>query len=405
LLSTILALVLAQGVTYRSAADAAPSAFSLIEGANSAAVLDVRMTTCGTTPVVAKGGPLTVTRAATQNYVCADGVMRSAPANTLPITEQGGQIFGAGTNTILQSEDFSTTWTTSGVGVAAPTITTNQTNSPQGTLTADQLAYPAVSGANVSIVQQSFTATAVPWTGSGYVKGQSGSGTIFLSFGTTISAPCVFNTSTWTRCSVTGTLTAAAWLFKIGVDKTTTGNTDQGAQTVFLSDFQVEADSFAAPYQPTTTVPVAWTATSVSMSASIAIGSAWCATIRESLSDWSVTSAHMNLGAAQGVANSVYMNGGFFGIFDATATQKYYTLAMSGSGPKTLTLCSANGAMSASLNSVNVGSGPNGAGTGMSTWQQPIGVYIGENSSAGNQINGYVTRFTLCNTASASGCR
>jgi hypothetical protein len=381
-------------------------------GGASAAVLDVRMTTCGTTPVVARGGPLTVTRAAAQNYVCADGVMRSAPANTLPITEQGAQIFGAGTNTILQSQALDNgTW--SKVGSATPpTVTADQAVAPDGTVTAEQVSYPAVNGAGYSVLAQAWTATAVPWTLSGYVKGQSGAGTIFLNVylgGTTFGAACNYVSTAWTRCKITQTLTAASWTAEIGVDKTVTGDTDQGAQIVYVWGVQFEAAPFASPYQPTTTTAVSWPATVVTAPNALAAAQEqnFCVSVNASSGNQGFF-VYGAIGAAS-VANSSALGASgllpFFNVFDNSAAYKQINSgSVSIDSAKHAISGCVSGATSVSVfkDNISLSGGVSGSGVGVQSALASVG--IGSDSAGGYNLNGYMSRFMLCNSPNQARC-
>ncbi len=161
------------------------------------------------------------------------------------------------TNLAVQSEDFKTTWLANGA-----TVTANTGLGPDGSFTADRAVLPAITGVgDTSIVFQGFTATAAPWVGSVYVRGVSGAGTVYLTLTDastaeeSTSTPCVVNTTTFTRCSVTRTLAAATRYFLVGMAGAAIYGqpSSQPAITVELYGAQVETGSTPSPYCPTTT--------------------------------------------------------------------------------------------------------------------------------------------------------
>lgn len=118
----------------------------------------------------------------------------------------------------LQTEDFATSWSKS----ADVTLTVNQATAPDNTVTADALVFNS-GAASESAVFQSITRTAAKWTDSVYVKGNGQSGTIdvvqWASVGSLFSMACNYNSTTWTRCSLSNTLTAVPWYLIIGCEK------------------------------------------------------------------------------------------------------------------------------------------------------------------------------------------
>lgn len=226
-----------------------------------------------TSPTGAKGETLTFTRAS--NGTCtktasgglattgiSNGDLVVCSTNQPRVMYDPNGVLGlfaesTRTNSALQSEDFTTTWLTLASGVAAPTITANAAAAPDGATTADRIQVPATAGGtNYSFVYQSITVTAAAWSASVYLKGNGTSGSTYLHAtpdGVTWQRQlCTFVASTWTRCLWENrTLTATAWIFRIGTDRRDAGQSDQGAQDFFAWGFQAEAGAFVSSYIPT----------------------------------------------------------------------------------------------------------------------------------------------------------
>jgi hypothetical protein len=88
------------------------------------------------------------------------------------------------------------------------------------------------------------------------VKGVSGSGRTYLS--ATISGAsfpltgaCDFVSTSWSRCTATGTLTAALYYLQIGVDLRDGAQATQPAQSVYVWGASCEEGAYATSYIPT----------------------------------------------------------------------------------------------------------------------------------------------------------
>lgn len=169
-------------------------------------------------------------------------------------------------NWTLQSEAFGAAeWGAASGGTgppAVPVITANQATAPDGTLTADKVDFPSVSGAGYSVLYGAtgYTSWIGSWTHSLYVKGVSGSGTIYLMStpgGTYNSAACAYTSTDWTRCTVTGTETAAAWYLQIGIDLRDGAQSAKAAQSVYLWGAMRNQGATTGAYVKTTTVAAA----------------------------------------------------------------------------------------------------------------------------------------------------
>ena len=219
------------------------------------------------------GDIITFTRASTATYFDSAGVLQSAAIdaprfdyNPSTLAARGLLIEEARTNLLLQSEDFSTTWTTS----ASPTITTNTTVAPDGTTTADTITSTSTS---------SYVAQIVTFTGDGtktysiFIKAGTSGNTRLSIRDTTALVSRGQADITWAgsvpSVSVTnGSLQALqacpnGWYrLQVIVDSVIAANTNQlriqpdntvGTGSVIFWGAQIENAAFSTSYIPTTT--------------------------------------------------------------------------------------------------------------------------------------------------------
>lgn len=227
----------------------------------------------GETISYTRTGNATCTKSGVKNTNITNGDLVYCGANQPRVMpdEDGvlGVLFEPGrTNALLQSEAFNAVaWATSGGGsppAAVPVRTGDAAVAPDGTTTAERLDFPAVAGNQWSVIYNTagLTSTATAWTHTLYVRGVTGSGTIYIMSvtGTTYrSAACSYVNTSWTRCTVTGTETAATWYFQIGVDLRDAAQSGQSAQSVYVWGAQRENAGWATSYIPTTTAAAART--------------------------------------------------------------------------------------------------------------------------------------------------
>jgi hypothetical protein len=197
-------------------------------------------------------------------------------------------IEGSRTNSLLQSEDFSTTWTTTNAAVAP-----NQTAAPDGATTADRLTEDATAATNHYVTQGvSKAAAAIQYTASVWLKNETkgfahlriangaltnGAGIgVNLSTGalggvytfggspfTGASASVVTYANGWYRVILTATSEAASTtlatqiLLATGTSSGDVTFNGDGSSSIFMWGAQLETPvAFASSYIRTTTVSV-----------------------------------------------------------------------------------------------------------------------------------------------------
>jgi len=219
---------------------------------------------------------ITFTRASSGTYVGSDGLIKTATTNEArfdhnPTTGEslGLLVEEARTNNLLQSEDFSTTWSVDG----STSIATNTIASPASTLTADTL---TVSGGGANRISQSYSVpSAGTYTLTVYAKAGTGNLLQIRQFFTGNDAYAIFNFTTGVMGAVSGGTSASASATPLpnGWYRLVLTNTYSGAATIniriggavgsaetnttfYIWGAQLEAGASATSYIPTTTATV-----------------------------------------------------------------------------------------------------------------------------------------------------
>lgn len=246
----------------------------------------------------------------------ASGVLVASGANT-PAYEWtnagaalGVRVEGARTNSCLQSENFATTWTRSGILAFGSGSTVNAATAPDGNVTADLVTEDSTAATDHSI-RQAVTTTVATWTFSVFVKQPpsnarryimmfvaTGSvGSVFdLQTGTDLGALTLANPALssgieawangWYRCWVTYTGAAASVSHRLYLLQASTAvdyNGD-GVSGLYMWGGQVELGDSPSTYIPTTTGAVTRNADAISRT----LGSEFSATAGTLLTTYSV---------------------------------------------------------------------------------------------------------------------
>ena len=222
--------------------------------------------------LTARKGPTPVfTRGSTGTFVGSNGLIQTAAVNdprfdhTSAGVCRGLLIEEARENFIPFSEAFNdASWGKASAGIAAPSVTANQGIAPDGLNTADRIVFaastaPSQEGHVWKVASGGQRAGGSSVTASVWLRTETGTATVYLSItegatGGTFTACSV--TTTWTRFTVTRTLTATAFVYmEIGPDTRALGANQPTASgaTALVWGAQLEAGAFATSYIPTTT--------------------------------------------------------------------------------------------------------------------------------------------------------
>ena len=230
---------------------------------------------------------VTFTRASNGTYVGGNGLIKTAATNEPrfdhnPTTGEslGLLVEEARTNNLVQSEDFSTTWTASTV-----TVTTNTVVAPDGTTTADTFGPVVGDGLTttrflrqnpVLTTQQAYTLSVFVKVGTAatngialYVSDTAATNSFRANFNlfnlATSAASTGWATPTatiipypngWYRCVLSGVTSTAHASLRAIIYLNTFGSTSDTYGTIHIWGAQLEAGSFPTSYIPTTTAAV-----------------------------------------------------------------------------------------------------------------------------------------------------
>lgn len=191
------------------------------------------------------------TRSGEQGAIDSDDTIDYFAANVPAINGAGYHAYGALTNDMLSSNDFSSaSWIKGSSGVSAPTITANSVLAPDGTTTADKVDYPAVSVANTvsNVHQGNGTLAAGAYTNSIFIRGAVGGEILWLYTtpdSSTFQRVQIVCSLDWQRIILPFNSGASEpHYFCIGVDLRDTGQSAQPAQSVYIWEGQRLAGNF-----------------------------------------------------------------------------------------------------------------------------------------------------------------
>ena len=215
-------------------------------------------------------GDMTVTRASSKTRVNSSNLIETI-ATDVPALDYSLSscpalaVDPAATNLLLQSQDFSTTWSVAG----GATITANTAVSPNGGTDADTL---TLTTAAASRVRQSMAMTpSTDYTFSVWVKTASGTKDFRLAYNTgstTFDSGDLTATTTWQRFVYTFTSNASLPSPEVRITNDLAGT----AGSLYIWGAQLELDDYATGYIPTTTLAVARSLDTISLSSLITNG-------------------------------------------------------------------------------------------------------------------------------------
>lgn len=361
----------------------------------------------------AKGGPLTVTRAAPQSVnINGANQLFYVPNNVLASSEAGAQIYGAYTVLNANSEDMSM------ASKGTVTVTVNQAVAPDGNQTADQVDFTA--GVNSYIYYRSSGVTqGAQHTCSWWAWAPTGTQTFRL---------WRTNTTTWGTATVSPTLTATTTPQRftlqymaetgetqsdcgVGGESKTPWAIPNGSLYLWGHNHAVGA---LKPYVVTTTSQVAQPATVVSTATPPSGKTAFCSLVQATHPAWTTSTGDQTAFAygPAGTANFTYLSlhSGAqlgLGVVDGAGYTRlaYYTPSPAwGAGTAhKLVGCAAGSVNTLTLDGVTVPASLTGAGTGLAA--VPATSYVGSGTGALYFFNGSLSRAALCNSSSPLRCK
>lgn len=341
-----------------------------------------------------------------------------APTYAGSLGGAGVEVYGAGANALKESQTFATANapTSPWIANAGVAVLADQCAGPS-TTTMD-LIDSSGAGNTTSTLYQTVTVTnsTGPWTHSVWVAATSG--TADLSVGITVltaASTCTCGRSDGGSCTAVksgtncvawgnvGTTPVRMWATATDTNATSTiypvltggkYGTSKGAGCFDMA--QLTPTAAPVPYRATTgTAYLAASGTVLSTPVVLTNPAQWC--LLESATPSAapgITGRLWSLGTTG--ANYAYLNGFYFGIFDAANAQKYLSLTSEiPAGVGTQKACVSSGTLSYFRNGTQQVISPSGAGSGVQT-SLPAAVYLGCDGAGAQQINGTIARTVQC---------
>jgi hypothetical protein len=367
----------------------------------------------GTSITGTRGETVTFARASSAYCTKADGTMVSLTADQPRVSLISGApmllVEGAATNLALRSSELdNASWTKGQTGVpGVPVVTANAVNGPDGTLSADQVAFAAVTGAQESYISQAIT-VAGSNTASMYLKGASGSGTIDVCYATAtvICGQCSYTNTAWSRCTRSFTYSSGT-TFYFGNNGSGNGGTSRPAQTVYVWGVQLETGAFATSGIAT----AGTTATRAVETATVPTPAGWStstfcygAKVQPYASTFAAGSSYgifqdNTADVANAMRSFVQTSGLFYTyVFDNSAAFKACTAGGISSGGDVVSAWN-SGTPTARINGASSTCTITGAGTGIPN-SHAATLYLGGNTGA--SLYGYIGNVRIA--SSVSGC-
>jgi hypothetical protein len=223
----------------------------------------------------------------------------------------GVEVYGAAehsnklaeSRSVCSGTSFQTGWAQSG---ALTTCTAGTTTTPLGNTISGKLTYASTSYAYAT----AFVATAIPYTLSCWMKADSGSPRPYIAAtpdSTNFYARglCPTLTSTWQRCSATGTMSAASQYLMIGIHPGDAAQTGGTAGTIWVADCQAAPSPFLGPYSVSAGIPFVGSDDMQGVSTPLTNPTRWCVGVNaKATGAWSTGIRGLFLMGTNGAANS-----------------------------------------------------------------------------------------------------